>query len=81
MALEDDFRGDGRNKVEVFRENRMAIAQGVRQNYAVGDTGTDGSVLIHSGGPRERLLQMAEQGCENQVSAVVAKLLPRGKVD
>jgi hypothetical protein len=49
MALEDDFRGDGRDKVKVFRENRMASAQGGRQNYAVGDTGTDGPVLIHSG--------------------------------
>jgi hypothetical protein len=36
---------------------------------------------MFSGGLRERLLQVAEQGCENQVSAVVAKLLPRGKVD
>jgi hypothetical protein len=30
---------------------------------------------------RERLHEMAEQGYENQVSAVVAKLLLRGKVD
>jgi hypothetical protein len=30
---------------------------------------------------RERLRQMAEQGYENQVSAVVGKLLLRGKVD
>jgi hypothetical protein len=30
---------------------------------------------------RERLREMAEQGYENQVSAVVAKLLLRGKVD
>ena len=48
-ALDDDFRGDGRDKVEVFRENRAAIEQGVRQKYAAGDTETDGSVLIHSG--------------------------------
>jgi hypothetical protein len=30
---------------------------------------------------RERLERMAKQGCENQVSAVVAKLLLRGKVE
>jgi fido (protein-threonine AMPylation protein) len=48
-ALDDDFRGDGRDKVEVFRENRAAIEQGVRQKYAAGDTETDGSVLLHSG--------------------------------
>ena len=48
-ALDDDFRGDGRDKVEVFRENRAAIKQGARQKYAAGDTETDGSVLIHSG--------------------------------
>ena len=48
-ALDDDFRGDGREKVEVFRENRAAIEQGVQQKYAAGDTETDGSVLIHSG--------------------------------
>jgi fido (protein-threonine AMPylation protein) len=48
-ALDDDFRGDNRDKVEVFRENRAAIEQGARQKYAAGDTETDGSVLIHSG--------------------------------
>jgi len=48
-ALDDDFRGDGRDKVEVFRENRVAIEQGVRQKYGAGDTETDGSVLLHSG--------------------------------
>ena len=48
-ALDDDFRGDDRDKVEVFRENRAAIQQGARQKYAAGDTETDGSILIHSG--------------------------------
>jgi hypothetical protein len=48
-ALDDDFRGDNRDKVGVFRENRTAIEQGARQKYAAGDTETDGSVLIHSG--------------------------------
>jgi len=48
-ALHDDFRGDKRDPVEVFRENRAAIEQGARQKYAAGDTEPDGSVLIHSG--------------------------------
>jgi fido (protein-threonine AMPylation protein) len=48
-ALDDDFRGDNRDKVEVFRENRQVIEQGARQKYAAGDTEPDGSVLIHSG--------------------------------
>jgi fido (protein-threonine AMPylation protein) len=48
-ALDDDFRGDNRDKVEVFQENRRVIEQGARQKYAAGDTETDGSVLIHSG--------------------------------
>lgn len=58
-ALDDDFRGDNRDKLEVFRENRHVIEQGARQKYASGDTEPDGSVLIHSGelakpkGPRE----------------------------
>jgi hypothetical protein len=47
-ALDDDFVGDNREKVEVFRENRAAIEQGARQKYAAGDTETDGSILIHS---------------------------------
>jgi hypothetical protein len=48
-ALDDDFRGDNRDKVEVFRENRAAIEQRARQKYVAGDTETDGSILIHSG--------------------------------
>jgi hypothetical protein len=53
-ALDDDFRGEDRDKVEVFRENRAAIEQGARQKYAAGDTETDGSVLIHSGDLKPR---------------------------
>jgi fido (protein-threonine AMPylation protein) len=48
-ALDDDFHGDNRDKVEVFRENRAAIEQGARRKYAAGDTETDGSILIRSG--------------------------------
>ena len=48
-ALDDDFRADDRDKVEVFRENREVIEEGARRKYAAGDTEPDGSVLIHSG--------------------------------
>jgi fido (protein-threonine AMPylation protein) len=48
-ALDDDFGADGRDKVEVFRENREVIEKWARQKYAAGDTETEGSVLIHSG--------------------------------
>jgi len=44
-ALDDDFRGEDRDKVEVFRENRAAIEQGVRQKYAAGDTRRTGPFL------------------------------------
>jgi Fic family protein len=48
-ALDDDFRGNNCEQVEVFRENRQAIEQHARQKYAAGDTETDGSILIHTG--------------------------------
>jgi hypothetical protein len=48
-ALDDDWGADHRDKVEVFRENRKVIAEAARQKYLVGDTETDGSILIHSG--------------------------------
>jgi len=48
-ALDVNFQGDDRDKVDVFRENRATIEQGARQKYIAGDTETDGSVLIHSG--------------------------------
>jgi len=48
-ALNDDFRGDKRDPVEVFRENRAAIEQGARRKYAAGDTEPDGAILIYSG--------------------------------
>jgi hypothetical protein len=48
-ALDDDFGADNQDKVAVFRENRQVMEQCARQKYAAGDTGTDGSVLIHSG--------------------------------
>ncbi len=48
-SLNDDFRADNREKVEVFRENRKVIGDAARQKYLAGDTETDGSILIHSG--------------------------------
>ena len=48
-ALDDDFRADNREKVEVFRENRKVIEGAARRKYLAGDTETDGSILIHSG--------------------------------
>jgi Protein of unknown function (DUF1488) len=55
-ALDDDFGANHRDKVEVFRENRKVIEEAARQKYLVGDTETDGSILIHSGelGKRKR---------------------------
>jgi fido (protein-threonine AMPylation protein) len=48
-TLDDDFRADNREKVEVFRENRKVIEEAARQKYLAGDTETDGFILIHSG--------------------------------
>jgi hypothetical protein len=48
-AIDDDFSGDGREKVEVFRENRDVIEETARRKYLAGDTEKDGSILIHSG--------------------------------
>ena len=48
-ALDDDFQGDKRDPVEVFRENRAAVEQGARRKYAAGDTEPDGAILIYSG--------------------------------
>jgi hypothetical protein len=48
-AIDDDFVGDNRDKVEVFQENRKVIEEAVRRKYLAGDTEEDGSILIHSG--------------------------------
>ena len=48
-ALDDHFRADNCEKVEVFWENRKVIEEAARQKYLAGDTETDGSILIHSG--------------------------------
>ena len=47
-ALDDHFRGDNKDKVEVFRANRQAIEQEARRKYLAGETEPDGSVLIRT---------------------------------
>ena len=49
QALDDHFRGDGKDKLEVFRANRQAIEQEARRKYLAGDMEADGSVLIRTG--------------------------------
>ena len=47
-ALDDHFKGDDRDKLEVFRDNRRTIEDLARQKYLVGKTEADGSVLIRT---------------------------------
>ena len=48
-ALDDHFKGDGKDKGEVFQANRPAIEQYARGKYLAGDTESDGSILIRTG--------------------------------
>jgi fido (protein-threonine AMPylation protein) len=48
-ALDDHFKGDNRNKLDVFNENRKSIEQEARMKYLAGDTEKDGDVLIRTG--------------------------------
>lgn len=48
-ALDDHFKADNRDKLEVFQANRQAIEQHARNKYLAGDTEADGSVLIRTG--------------------------------
>jgi hypothetical protein len=47
-ALDDHFRGDNRNKLEVFRENRPAIEEIAQRKYLSGHVEPDGTVLIRT---------------------------------
>jgi transposase-like protein len=47
-ALDDHFRDDNRNKLEVFRENRPAIEEIARRKYLSGRVEPDGTVLIRT---------------------------------
>jgi hypothetical protein len=48
-ALDDDFRADNKDKLEVFRANRQVIEREARQKYLAGDTEPDGSVFVRTG--------------------------------
>jgi hypothetical protein len=48
QALDDNFRGDGKDKVQVFRADRKAIEEFARQKYLAGQIEPDGSVLIRT---------------------------------
>lgn len=48
-ALDDHFKGDGKDKLQVFRANREAIEEEARRKYVAGHIETDGSVLIRTG--------------------------------
>jgi fido (protein-threonine AMPylation protein) len=48
-ALDDHFKGDHRDKLEVFNENRQVIEQDAREKYLAGYTEADGSILIRTG--------------------------------
>ncbi|MGA2812487.1 MAG: DUF1488 family protein [Candidatus Acidiferrum sp.] len=48
-AIDEDFAGEGRDKVELFRENRDVIEETARRKYLAGDTEGEGSILIRSG--------------------------------
>jgi Protein of unknown function (DUF1488)/Fic/DOC family len=47
-ALDDHFHGDNRNKLEVFREHRVAIEEIARRKYLSGRVEPDGTVLIRT---------------------------------
>jgi Fic family protein len=47
-ALDDHFKGDDKDKVEVFQANRRAIEAHAREKYLAGDTEADGSILIRT---------------------------------
>jgi Protein of unknown function (DUF1488)/Fic/DOC family len=48
-ALDDHFKGDDKDKLEVFRAHRRTIEQEARRKYLAGETEPDGSVLIRTG--------------------------------
>jgi hypothetical protein len=48
-ALDDHFKGDARDKLDVFRRHRKTIEQESRRKYLAGDAEADGSILIRKG--------------------------------
>jgi fido (protein-threonine AMPylation protein) len=55
-ALDNHFHGEGKDKLQVFRANRLVIEEEVRRKYIAGDTEVDGSILIRLDDLPERLL-------------------------
>ncbi len=47
-ALDDHFKGDNKDKLEVFKANRPAIEDIARRKYLAGQTEADGSLLIRT---------------------------------
>lgn len=47
-ALDDNFAGDGKDKLPVFRANRKTIEDFARKKYLAGRTEPDGSILIRT---------------------------------
>ena len=47
-ALDDHFKGDNKDKLDVYRANRQAIEKEARRKYLAGTTEPDGSVLIRT---------------------------------
>ncbi|MGA9475750.1 MAG: DUF1488 family protein, partial [Terriglobales bacterium] len=47
-ALDDHYHADTRNRLEVFRENRLAIEEIARRKYLSGHVEPDGTVLIRT---------------------------------
>jgi fido (protein-threonine AMPylation protein) len=50
-AIDDHFRGDDKDKLEVFRANRRVIEQEARRKYLNGETEPDGSVFVRTADP------------------------------
>ena len=48
QALDDNFKGAAKNKMQVFRANRKAIEEFARRKYLAGQIEPDGSVLIRT---------------------------------
>jgi Protein of unknown function (DUF1488)/Fic/DOC family len=48
QALDDNFAGDGKDKLQVFRANRQAIEDFARKKYLAGQTEPDGSILVRT---------------------------------
>ncbi len=47
-ALDDRFKGDGQDKLKVFRANRKVIEDFARKKYLAGQTEPNGSILIRT---------------------------------